>query len=103
MSKDNPHDEQIRSVIAVAHQVRLRLHDSQVIFGSVIPSRDDDAETPSAGGNAESFAFRPWGVSTPTTIKYDDVWRAAPVTEMVWERQKAISMAQFAGIFAELT
>lgn len=68
------------------------MHDSRVIFCSVI--------SPS-GSSAESFVVLPWGVKTPTTIKYDDVWRAASVTEMVWQRQKAISRAQLAGIFVE--
>jgi hypothetical protein len=92
MHKANPHDAHIRSVIGAAHEVRLNLRDSRVIFCSVI--------SPSGAG-AESFVVRPWGVRTPTTIKYDDVRRAASVTEMVWQRQKAISLAQLTGIFAE--
>ena len=92
MHKDNPHEARIRSVIGTAHEVRIHLHDSRVIFCSVISS---------AGADAGSFVVRPWGVSAPTTIKYDDVWRAASVTEMVWQRQKAISRAQLAGIFSE--
>jgi hypothetical protein len=92
MQKENPHDVYIRSVIGVAHEVRLRMHDSRVIFCSVISA---------TAANAESFVVRPWGLKTPTTLKYDDVWRAASVTEMVWQRQKAISLAQLAGIFAE--
>jgi hypothetical protein len=89
MQKENPHDAHIRSVIGVALEVRLCLHDSRVIFCSVISS-----------SGADSFVVRPWGVGTPTTIKYDDVWRVTSVTEMVWQRQKEISRAQLAGIFA---
>jgi hypothetical protein len=40
-------------------------------------------------------------VATPTTIRYDDVHRAASVTEMDWQRQSAISSAQLAGAFVE--
>lgn len=90
MAKENPRDADIRSVIGVAHEVRLRMHDSRVIFGSVVSSR-----------NPDSFVVRPWGVKTPTTIRYDDVRRVASVTEMVWQRQKAISQAQLEGIFEE--
>jgi hypothetical protein len=92
VAKENPRDAHIRSVIGVAHEVRLCLHDSRIIFGRMI--------SPSAP-SADSFVVLPWGVKTPTTIRYDDVWRAASVTEMVWQRQKAISRAQLAGIFAE--
>lgn len=92
MHKENPHEAHVRSVIGVAHEVRLCLHDSRVIFCSVI--------SPSGAG-AESFVVRPWGLRTATTIKYDDVSRVTSVTEMVWQRQKAISRAQLAGIFAE--
>ena len=92
MHKENPRDAHIRSVIGVAHEVRLCLHDSRVIFCRVVSS---------SGPAADSFVVLPWGVTTPTTIRYDDVWRAASVTEMVWQRQKAISRAQLAGIFAE--
>jgi hypothetical protein len=63
-----------------------------VIFCSVISP---------ASADADSFVVRPWGVTAPTTIKYDEVWRVASVTEMAWQRQKAISRAQLAGVFAE--
>jgi hypothetical protein len=92
MPKENPRDAQIRSVIGAAREVRLCLHDSRVIFCSVISS---------SGSGAESFVVQPWGVVTPTTIRYDDVYRAASVTEMGWQRQKAISRAQLAGVFVE--
>lgn len=92
MHEENQHDGHTRSVIGVAHEVRLRMRDSRVIFCSVISSY---------GSCSESFVIRPWGVKTLTTINYDDVRRAASVTEMVWERQKAISRAQLAGIFSE--
>lgn len=92
MHTESSHDAHIRSVIGVAHEVRLRLYDSRVIFCRVISS---------SGSGAESFVVLPWGVTTPTTIKYDEVWRVASVTEMVWQRQKAISRAQLAGIFTE--
>ena len=92
MAKENPRDAHIRSVIGAAREVRLCLHDARVIFCSVISS---------SGSGADSFVVQPWGVVTQTTIKYDDVYRAASVTEMGWQRQKAISRAQLAGVFVE--
>jgi len=92
VQKENPRDVHIRSVIGVAHEVRLCLHDARVIFCRVVSA---------TGPDTDSFIVLPWGVTTPTTIRYGDVWRAASVTEMVWQRQKAISAAQLAGIFAE--
>ena len=92
MNKENPHEAHIRSVIGAAQEVRLCLHDSRVIFCSVISL---------SGSGGESFIVRPWGVTTPTTIKYDDVRRVSSVTEMVWQRQKEISRAQLAGVFVE--
>jgi hypothetical protein len=92
VQKQNPRDVDIRSVIGVAREVRLCLLDSRVIFCRVLSS---------SAPTADSFVVLPWGVKTPTTIRYDDVWRAASVTEMVWQRQKSISRAQLAGIFAE--
>ena len=92
MHKENTHDADIRSMIGAAQEVRLCLRDSRVIFCSVISS---------ARTGARSFVVRPWGVEAPTTIKFDDVWRVTSVTEMVWQRQKAISRAQLDGIFAD--
>lgn len=90
MHKENAHDADIRSVIGAAQEVRLCLRDSRVIFCTII-----------SPAGAKSFIVRPWGVEAPTTIKYDDVWRVTAVTEMVWQRQKAISCAQLDGIFAD--
>lgn len=92
MQRENPRDAHVRSVIGVAHEVRLCLHDARVIFCSVLSS---------SGAGPGSFIVRPWGVTVSTTIKYDDVYSASCVTQMVWQRQKAISRAQLAGIFAE--
>jgi hypothetical protein len=92
VQKENPREAHIRNVIGVAREVRLCLHDSRIIFCRVVSS---------FGPSADSFVILPWGVAAPTTIRYDDVLRAASVTEMVWQRQKAISRAQLAGIFAE--
>ena len=90
MHKENPRAADNRCVIGSAQEVRLDLYDSRVIFCSVVSAHE-----------AGSFVVRPWGISTPTTIKYEDVSRAASVTEMVWQRQKAICRAQLAGIFVE--
>lgn len=92
MRTENPRDAHNRSVIGAACEVRLSLNDSRVIFCSVVSASE-------AGG--ESFVVRPWGIATPTTIKYEELSHAASVTEMVWLRQKAISRAQLAGVFVE--
>ena len=90
--RQDPRDADIRSVIGAACEVRLCLHDSRVIFCTVVSSW---------APSTDSFVVLPWGVKAPTTIRYDDVWRAASVTEMGWQRQQSISRAQLAGIFAE--
>jgi hypothetical protein len=92
MHRENPRAAHNRSVIGAACEVRLSLYDSRVIFCSVVSASESGAET---------FVVRPWGLATPTTIKYEDVCRAASVTEMGWQRQKAISRAQLAGVFVE--
>jgi len=83
------HEEMIRTVVGVAHEIRIELQDANVIFGSVARPRL----------NVGDFVIRPWGWKLPMTIRFDDVLRAAPVKGMVWQRQRAIAMAQMAGIF----
>jgi hypothetical protein len=80
----------IRNVVDCAHEVRVELHDSQVIFGSVMPV---------AGGDAAAFRIRPWGLSAPMAIRIDDVLRAAPIRRMAWDKQRSIAAAQLAGVF----
>jgi hypothetical protein len=81
----------IRSVVDFAHEVRIQLHDEQVIFGSVVLPRKNEIG---------SFRIRPWGLTEPKTIKFGDVSVAAPVKHMGWERYRCIKVAQKAGVFA---
>jgi hypothetical protein len=80
----------IRNVVDFAHEVRVQLHDSQVIFGSVISLGD---------GEVGAFRIRPWGLTSPMAIRFDDVFRAAPIKRMAWQKQQSIAAAQLAGIF----
>jgi hypothetical protein len=88
--KRNGHEMTIRSVVDVAHEVRLHLHDEKVIFGSV---------TPKPGGEPGSFFIRPWGLSSSMAIQFGDVSLATPVKQMGWVRHRSIAAAQQAGIF----
>src|SRR6266542_2139460 len=81
----------IRNVVDFAHEVRIHLHNAQVIFGSV---------TPTPNSETGSFRIRPWGVTESMAIPFDDVSLASPVKQMGWERHRAIATAQQAGIFA---
>jgi hypothetical protein len=90
-SSHSGHDATIRNVVAFAHEVRVVLHDSHVIVGSIIFASDRAADT---------FRIRPWGVRSAMTIQLDDVARAVPVRRMLWAEQRCISAAQVAGFFA---
>jgi hypothetical protein len=90
-SSHSGHDATIRNVVAFAHEVRVVLHDSHVIVGSIIFAEDRAADT---------FRIRPWGVRSAMTVRLDDVARAAPVRRMLWAEQRCISAAQVAGVFA---
>ncbi len=85
------HESTIRNVVDFAHEVRIHLHDEQVIFGSC---------TAAANTEAGYFRIRPWGLTESKAIKFDDVSIASPVKHMGWERHRAIAAAQQAGIFA---
>jgi hypothetical protein len=89
--KRDEHELTIRNVVDFAREVRIHLHDEQVIFGSV---------TSAVEGETESFRIRPWGVRESRAIPFDDVSLASPVKQMGWERHRAIAAAQQAGIFA---
>jgi hypothetical protein len=89
-ARSNPHEDAVRAVVDTAHEVRVELYDSRVIFGSVIATSE---------ANPHVFVIRPWGRKLPMTIPLVDVLRAIPVTGMIWERQRSISMAQMAGTF----
>ena len=89
--KRDGHERTIRSVVDFAHEVRLLLHDEQVIFGSV-------SSVPKGDGG--SFLIRPWGVSSAMAIQFDDVSVATSVKQMGWDRHRAIAAAQQAGVFA---
>jgi hypothetical protein len=91
-SSHSGHEATIRNVVAFAHQVRVVLHDSHVIVGSIVFARDRDADT---------FRIRPWGVRSAMTLRLGDVARAVPVRRMRWAQQCRISAAQVAGVFAE--
>ncbi|HVU02933.1 MAG TPA: hypothetical protein VHE30_14335 [Polyangiaceae bacterium] len=92
MRTENPRGADIRSMIGTAREVCLRMNDARVIFCSVVSPRSD---------GADAFVVRPWGVEATATVRYDDVRRATSVTEMVWQRQRAISRAQLAGVFVD--
>jgi len=85
-------DITIRNVLNFAHEVRVFMRDSQVIVGSMIVHE---------GAATGDFQIRPWGVRSPMTVRFDDVSHATPVRRMVWERQRRISVAQVAGVFAK--
>jgi hypothetical protein len=85
------HESAIRNVVDFAHEIRIHLHDAQVIFGCV---------TARTGNETRTFRIRPWGMSESKEIKFDDVSIAASVKQMGWERHRAIAAAQHAGIFA---
>src|SRR5882724_8369614 len=85
------HESTIRNVVDFAHEVRIHLHDEQVIFGSVAGIVNNETG---------SFRIRPWGLTESKAIRFDDVTIAAPVKHMGWERHRAIAAAQQAGIFA---
>jgi len=89
--KRDGHERTIRSVVDFAHEVRLLLHDDQVIFGSV---------TSVVKGIGGSFLIRPWGVASAMTIQFDDVSVATSVKQMGWDRHRAIAAAQQSGVFA---
>jgi hypothetical protein len=88
--KRDGHEMTIRNVVDFAHEVRIHLHDAQVIFGSV---------TRATNGETGSFRIRPWGLASSMAIQFDDVSLAAPVKQMGWQRHRAIAAAQHAGIF----
>jgi hypothetical protein len=90
--KHNEQDAAIRNVVGFAHEVRLHLHDSKVIFATVVPVGD---------GDSDAFLIRPWGLRSPMTVRYDQVYRAAPVKQMGWTKHRSISAAQLAGVFTE--
>jgi hypothetical protein len=89
--KRDGHERTIRNVVDFAHEVRVLLHDEQVIFGSVgsVPK-----------GDRGSFLIRPWGVASAMAIQFDDVAVATSVKQMGWDRHRAIAAAQGAGVFA---
>jgi len=89
-SSHSGHDATIRNVIAFAHEVRVVLHDSHVIVGTIMFAGECAAGT---------FRIRPWGVRSAMTVRVDDVARAMPVRRMLWAQQRCISAAQVAGVF----
>ena len=89
----------IRNVIDFAHEVRVHLHDAQVIFGSVTRAGKDAAKSSAGDGEKGSFRIKPWGLASSMAIQFDDVSLAAPVKQMGWQRHRAIAAAQQAGIF----
>ncbi len=90
-SSHSGHDAAVRNVVAFAHEVRLVLHDSHVIVGTIMFASESASDT---------FRIRPWGVTSAMTVRLDDVARAVPVRRMLWAEQRCISAAQVAGVFA---
>jgi hypothetical protein len=90
--KRTGHETIIRNVVDFAREVRILLLDSQVIYGSVIPD---------ARALAGAFLIRPWGLNSVMTIRFDAVYRAAPVKQMDWQKQRTISAAQAARVFTD--
>jgi hypothetical protein len=80
----------IRNVVCFGREVRIRLHDSRVIFASVMPEASLDTI---------NFSIRPWGLRDSMVLRFEDVASASPVRHMDWETQRAISAAQAAGTF----
>jgi hypothetical protein len=93
MQKRHEHNlAAVRTLVGIAHEVRVRLHNTQVIFGSMVPIPAVDAD---------AFSIRPWGRGSTMRIRFDDVSQAAPVRHMDWQKQRTIAAAQVAGIFTE--
>jgi len=88
--KREAHESMIRNVVDFAREVRVHLHDTQVIFGSI---------TTVDRALVDSFRMRPWGMKQSIEIQFADVSLAAPVKQMGWEQHRAIATAQQAGIF----
>jgi len=86
-------DATTRNVIGFAHQVRLHLHDSRVIVGSIVLAAEQ----------ARDFQIRPWGLRSTMTVRFDDVVRAVPIRKMLWAQQQSIAAAQIAGVFTKST
>lgn len=94
LRKRDPRESAVRSIVDVAREVRIHLHDEKVIFGSVARAaeRCDDG----------SFHIRPWGMKQSIEIRFDDVTLATPVKQMGWDQHRAIARAQQAGLFATI-
>ena len=86
------HDATIRNVVGFGHEVRVQLHDSHVIVGSIVLALEPANE---------DFQIRPWGLRSAMTVKLGDVARAVPVRRMCWAQQRCISSAQVAGVFTK--
>ena len=90
LAENAKHEASIRNVVDVALEVRIRLRDAQVIFGSVNRAARD---------NTGCFEIRPWGVKQSLNIRFTDVALAVTVRQMGWTQHRAIATAQGAGIF----
>jgi len=88
--KRDAHESMIRNVVDFAREVRVHLHDAQVIFGSI---------TAAARAEADFFRLRPWGMKQSIEIQFADVSLATPVKQMGWEQHRAIASARQAGVF----
>ena len=94
MNRPTQSEMAARGVIDLAREVRVHLHDTRIIFGTIVsvPNRD-----------VRHFSIRPWGLRVPMTITYDAVSHAVPVKLMVWRKQQDISAAQRTGDFSGAT
>jgi hypothetical protein len=90
--KTEGHEATIRNVVGFAHEVRIHLYDSQIIFASVLPAAEVE---PGA------FVVRPWGLKSPRTVRYDEVSHAVPVKRMGWQKHRSIAVAQAGGVYEQ--
>lgn len=90
--KTEGHEATIRNVVGFAHEVRIHLYDSQIIFASVLPA----AEVESG-----AFVVQPWGLKTPRTLRYNEVSHAVPVKRMGWQKHRSIAAAQAGGVYEQ--
>ncbi len=77
-------ERDLKNVLTLSREVRIRMHDSRVIYASVV------AVPPAE----ETFLVRPWGVSSTIALRFADVSSARPVSRMGWQQQRTISAAQ---------
>lgn len=76
----------VKSVLSLGHEVRIKLRDERVIFGTISSVLHEDSE----------FVLRLWGQKRVSTLALCDVRTARAVRGMLWRTQRRISDAQAA-------